>query len=369
MRIEPSVAYQDRYELTPSHQIGIVQLADLAIEITPKIPMSSVVFLVSYIVDQVNWSSHETDWKDDTLLVDIVAKVLCRSVEKATRRGLLHGYKVHQESTPALRGRIDFQEHLRKHHGNAPPIAVRYDIFSADIIENRLLLSAFKALACLPLRSNSVANEIMRAMRLLGGVQLEHFPRFHVPDPPITQLNRHYEPAIRIARLILQSASVDPGYGSNQSGAFLINMNTVFESFVRIALRESLRFKTNSFPESPPALHLDTAKRMALEPDLCVVNKGVLQWIGDAKYKRLTMAGYKNADIYQMLSYLTATQLTSGTLIYAADAGLESVTHTIANTDLEVRVRTLDLSQHPRLILRQISSIAQEINVPHQICL
>ena len=361
LRVEPSDGMPGRVDLTPDQHIGVVQLPSVAIEIQPKMPMSSVVFLVSYAADRVNWSRIATAWKDDATLMDLVAAVLCRSIERATRRGLLAGYRSHEESLSAPRGRIRFSEHLSRRLGQAPPIEIEHDLFTTDIVENRILLSALACLRRLPLRSATTRREIGRAARLFGGVELCHYPRHSVPEPVITQLNRHYDPALCIAQLVLRSASVDSGGGIRRADAFLVDMNAVFEIFLRVSLREALGCSLTDFPDKSPRLRLDAAERIPLKPDLCLISSGSVSWVGDAKYKRLNPAGYQNADVYQMLAYLIATGLPSGMLIYAADTGLTSVTHSIEGAGRQVRVRTLDLQKPPSGILREVAGIAREI--------
>jgi len=361
LRIEPTTGTPGRFDLTPDQHIGLVQLPTLSIEIQPKTPMSSVIFLVSYAADRVNWSRMESAWQDDATLVDLVAAVLCRSIERATRKGLLAGYRSHEEALSAPRGRIRFSEHMSRRLGQAPPIEIEHDLFTTDITENRVLLSALSRLRRLPLRSLSIKREIGRAARLFGGVELFHYPNHGIPDPVVTQLNRHYEPSLRIAQLVLRSASVDAGSGIRRADAFLVDMNVVFEAFLRAALREALGCTLTEFPDKPPRLRLDAADRIPLKPDLCLISSGAMSWVGDAKYKRLSPAGYQNADVYQMLAYLIATGLPSGTLVYAAGTGLTSATHVIEGVTREVRIRTLDLQKSPLGILREVAAIASEV--------
>ena len=80
---------------------------------------------------------------------------------------------------------------------------------------------------------------------------------------------------------------------------------------------------------------------------------------GDCKYKK-TDDTIPNADIYQMLAYLTALQLTHGLLVYAAG---EDVPHdiTIPFADKRVLIQTIDVSQPPDNVLTQIAKLASLI--------
>ena len=69
-------------------------------------------------------------------------------------------------------------------------------------------------------------------------------------------------------------------------------------------------------------MRLDEAGVVPLRPDLCMLDQQQILWVGDVKYKRLPVAAYLNADLYQLLAYAVALNLPYGTLIHAADEGV-----------------------------------------------
>ncbi len=83
-------------------------------------------------------------------------------------------------------------------------------------------------------------------------------------------------------------------------------------------------------------------------------------FVGDCKYKK-TEEIIPNADVYQMLAYLTALQLTYGLLVYAAGQDLPH-TITIPFADKRVLVQTIGVSQAPkdREVKRHPSAIGSE---------
>ena len=72
---------------------------------------------------------------------------------RAFARGLLHGYRTEEEALYAVRGRIRFDEQIRRRFGIAMPVEVRYDEFTDDIRENRLVKAAVARLGEMRLRS------------------------------------------------------------------------------------------------------------------------------------------------------------------------------------------------------------------------
>src|SRR6185295_1463241 len=121
-----------------------------------------------------------------------------------------------------------------------------------------------------------------------------------------TRLNLHYQPAVALATLLRRSGSLDLGNGGARGCAFLIVMNDVFERFIHRALRTALRVDAMRFPDRAPRMRLDEAGVVPLRPDLCMLDQQQILWVGDVKYKRLPVAAYLNADLYQLLAYAVA---------------------------------------------------------------
>jgi len=361
IRIEPTLGSEGRYDLTPDQRVGLVCLPSLVIEVRPKVPMSSVLFLLSYSCGAVSWFEQQPELSTDLDLVEMLAVMLARMVQQVTRRGLLNGYQCEDESLQAPRGRILFDEHIRRRLGISPPIEVRHDVFTSDIVENRLLLAALGAMGRIPYRSDGTRREIRRAERLFGAVRRVHFAPTAVPEVVFTRLNRHYQPTVSLASLLLRSASLDLGAGGARGSAFLIDMNSAFEQFVRSALREVLNVRAARFPDHAPRTRLDKAGVVPLKPDLCLIDDARVVWAGDAKYKRLPAGAYRNADLYQLLAYAVALNLPGGMLIYAADEGVNAAEHVVVHADKRLHVVALDLLAPRAMVLRQIESIARHI--------
>ena len=182
-----------------------------------------------------------------------------------------------------------------------------------------------------------------------------------VPEPHWTRMNERYRPAVALARLIISTAGLEARAGSEDASAFLIDMNAVFERFIRVALREALRLDAYAFPAATGGRqeYLDMEHGFPIRPDLSWWVGGCCVFAGDCKYKK-TEGAIPNADAYQILAYLTALQLANGLLVYA---GGEDLPHTITVPFAEKRVlvRTIDVSQAPANILTQITKLAEQI--------
>lgn len=361
--IRPTDGSEGLYDLTPSSFVGAVDLGTVALEIRPKVPLDRLLFLISYALDPKAWHETAFDLQAESSLVEAVIPGFIHHVAKAFRRGLLQGYRTEEEALATVRGRIRFDEQTRKRFGIFPPIEVRFDDFTEDIEENRLIRAAIERLGRLKLRSNSSRITLRRFTATLAPVSLVEYDSRNLPEIHYTRLNERYRDAIELAKLILRSSSLEFRHGDVRGTSFLVNMNKVFENFVVVALREALGLTERAFPQgaSNKGLRLDQAARITLEPDISWWEGRRCTFVGDVKYKRISYEEIKNPDIYQLLAYAVATDLPGGLLIYAAEGAAEPNTYTVRYGDQELEVVTLDLSKSSEEILSRIQWIVSRI--------
>ena len=99
---------------------------------------------------------------------------------------------------------------------------------------------------------------------------------------------------------------------------------------------------------------------MSLEPDLTWWDGETCTFVGDAKYKRVSVEGVPNADLYQLLAYVTALDLPGGLLIYA-QGETETATYTVRNSHKRLDVVALDLRGSLDAVLKRIDGIAGSV--------
>jgi 5-methylcytosine-specific restriction enzyme subunit McrC len=146
-------------------------------------------------------------------------------------------------------------------------------------------------------------------------------------------------------------------------------MNDVFEDFVVVALREALALSEKSFPKGAKnkCLKLDEAQKVSLRPDLSWWESAKCTFVGDVKYKKVSVSGVEHPDIYQLLSYTIATDLPGGLLVYAAGEG-KPVTHQVVKVGKHLEVATLNLTGSPDDIIREVGMLAGRVRSLHDYC-
>ena len=260
----------DAYTLRPESLVGVLSLGDHAVVVRPKIPIDRVMFMISYVLDIGDWRQDDAPLAEDADLLEAIIPAFVHHTRRAIRRGLLQGYRSEDEALRTVRGRIRFGDQIRQRFSIPLPIEVSFDDFTEDIEENRLLTTALHLLGRMPVRSPSARRSVRTLRPAFTAVGLGSYRRGAVPAVPYTRLNEHYKPAVELARLIIESSSLELRHGEVASTAFMIDMNKVFERFLRAALRKALRLREPQWPEGEQErrLTLDEAGRVHLIPDL-----------------------------------------------------------------------------------------------------
>lgn len=365
VNVAPAAGGEGCYDLRPGAWVGGLVLPGLAVEIRPKLPIERLLFLVSYTLGRRGWAESPFTVERADTLVEAIVPGFVRLVRDALARGVLQGYRSAEEALPAVRGRVRFDDQLRLRQGRVPPVEVRYDDFTTDIEENRLLKAAVDRLRRLRLRDPATRHALRTFDEALAGVRLTAYDPRRLPEIGWTRLNERYRPAVTLAKLILRSTSFDTRHGELHASAFLVDMTAVFEDFVVLALRDALRLGAHAFPQGAAgrALWLDEGGRIRLRPDVSWWEDGRPVFVGDVKYKRVNAEGVQHPDLYQLLAYTIAADLPGGLLIYAAGEprAEEAGAHRVVRLGKRLEVVALDLAGPPAGVLAQVAAVAARV--------
>ncbi len=358
LTIEPIAGTADQYTLTPGSTVGAVEVDGLSVRIAPKVGIKQLLSLTCYAIGSVRFQPDEFDFPEHSALPDVLALAFGAAARRALSRGLLHGYRTEEDALPAVRGRIRFDDQIRRRFAVPLPVEVRYDEFTDDILLNRLVKAAAHRLAKLKLRSREARGGVAWVAESLTDVSLVTFPRGAVPEVTFNRLNEHYRDVAALARLVLRHGAFEADRGTIRASGFLMDMNNVFQEFVTVALREALGVSEHVFGERDIA-SLDQRGHIGLKPDLTWRDGSRWVFVGDVKYKRID-SGVPNADLYQLLAYATAVDLPGGLLIYAQGEEKPAL-HTVRHSGKRLEVAALDLSGDLDGTLAQVRDLAQRI--------
>ena len=361
LTIVPAAGEDAAYHLTPSSTVGAVEIGDLSVLIRPKIGIPQLLSLACYAMGVFKPQEKRLfDFEEETETpLDTLALALHAAARRAFSRGLLHGYRTEEEALHTVRGRIRFADQIRQRFGIPLPIEVRYDEFTDDITENQLVKAAAIRLGGMRLRSQQARRNLGWIAAMLENVSsVESFPK-DVPDVRFDRINEHYRGVVGLSRLILRHSAFESERGVVHATGFLMDMNTLFQEFLTVALRETLGLTERVFREKNIDT-LDVDGKVKLRPDLTWWHGRECQFVGDAKYKGIENESVPNADLYQLLAYVTALNLPGGLLIYAQGKA-ETATYTVRNSGRRLEVAALNLGGSLDAVLKRVDVLAERV--------
>lgn len=289
MSVVPSCDAPGSFDLIPGSEVGAVSLDARDVVVRPKVPTDRVLFLVSYALDAARWQERAATYATASDVIEGMAALFAHELRRVLRRGVLQGYRFTEDALMTVRGRVRFDEQLRRRFGSMLPLEVRFDEYTEDTDLNRVLRAALWRLSRLPIRSRRLRSTLGFCSAVLAdNVTLVDFAPGRLPELRWDRLNQHYRIAAELALLVLKATSLEVAAGSSRGAGFVIDMNVVFEEFVRTALREALGLAPAAFPPGDRVrVPLDEKARVRLEPDLSWWTGRSCVFVGDAKYKRI----------------------------------------------------------------------------------
>ena len=359
--VDVSPAPGDRWRVTATSHVGTLVVDGVRLLIRPKIRPENLFLLLEPGLPSNAWRQEAFDYAATSDLLPSVIAFFARTVETTLGRGVLRSYEVREEPLVALRGRLDIAGQFRR-AGVLTPVACTYDDFTEDILENRVLRAAIRRALRVPAVAAVDRQRLMRQLIALDAVADVPMAPDIVGSIHMTRLNRHYEPALRLARLVLANLTLADAAGSTTASSFTVDMNDLFQRFVTERLRSYLRGSHDVLAE--PKVHLGIGGQVPMMPDLVFKRTGgEVTYVGDLKYKLAAGAHGTSSDYYQLLAYTTAMDLPEGVLIYCrrqGDVGERTVV--VKNAGKRLVVRSIDLTGPPESVEHELTDLAVQIS-------
>ena len=360
LAIAPAPGSDSSYFLRPNSTIGAVEVGDLSVLVKPKAGIPQVLSLACYAIGKVKFQREDFDYREDLTLPEALAVALTRQARETFARGLLHGYRAEEDALYTVRGRIRFDEQLRRRFGRSLPVEVSFDEFTADVLPNQLVKAATLRLGQAPLRSAEARRNLGWLASTLDEVSPVEFFWSQVPEVRYDRLNEHYRGVVELSRLVLRHGAFDSGRGDIRASGFLMDMNDTFQEFVTQALREVPDIPSLMFRERVIDT-LDEEAGVRLRPDLTGWRDSRCVFVGDVKYKNLTNMRVPAGDIYQMLAYAIASDQPGGMLIYA-EGEAQVGTYRIRHAGKRLEVVALDIAGPLDEVLDRVRRLAAKIS-------
>lgn len=345
----------DSWRVVPNSKVGVIEGDGWSFQVKSRIPIPRLMFLLGYASDPKGWKQSLSAFAAEDLFSAVAngfSSIAIRSLEPSP----LRGYTQVDERSTAFRGRIRMEDQIAR---TMPfPFEISFDDHTIDIPENRAILAAAELLLRFPRVPTIARKRLLRIRAMLDGVQARLAPRKLITT---TRLNEHYEPALRLASLILTNRSVSTQTGSYRSASFIFDLNKVFEDFLAESLSDAIRRNGGHARLQYGDRYLDHQRKIKLVPDIVWTEEGKPRAVIDAKFKEIKHNSFPNADAYQALAYCAGLSVKSAFLVYAKDSTETNRDHDVVGKQASIKVRHLDLTLEPEDLLAQIDLLAAQI--------
>jgi 5-methylcytosine-specific restriction endonuclease McrBC regulatory subunit McrC len=293
--------------LKARNYVGVLEAGEIALEIRPKLDAAnegeqSAVGNFLWLLEAAQSVNEEPiiSFVDPARLrnapldfFDVIAFLFARRLLPELEDGLPLNYQSHSGDLPLVRGRVNFARQLTRHWDRRDKTACVWDELNADTTLARVLKGACRLLRR-RVRHPRTAALLEECLALLTDVE-DSSPGSLLREE--INFNRHTERfsfCVALARRLLENAAYQMAAGETPGLSFLLDMNAVFEDYVRAALQAHFRAPVSAQHEVGALLQLPRPT-IAQRADFRWFAKERNElWLGDAKYKN--NSGLPDAD-------------------------------------------------------------------------
>jgi 5-methylcytosine-specific restriction enzyme subunit McrC len=380
----------ERKGLRALQYVGVIQAAGRMIQILPKIdcePGASAEAAVGSLAYKKAAASaarnfmhllihtHKLKLHNQTLAVlntdrgawlEMLTRLFAIELLTQLQQGFHQDYVRREDLLPYVRGRWNIARQFVRQPNLAQGLDVSYDDYLPDTLLNRVFRLAVNRMQHITrdAQNRQMLADLdnwLQSVQLLGQMSAVDLDRV-----AFTRLYERFYPAFQLARLLLESQTVQLLAGGQRAFAFVFDMDRLFEQFVTNLLNTYAR---RIFPEAWQELFLEfqggkTKKHLVqppnpsenplfpLKPDILIGLPGTPRLIIDTKNKVLPLwqpyRAVAEGDAYQMLAYATQFRCPNILLLYPRTLNaIETLTHVLSidQTSIQLFIATLDLHQ------------------------
>ncbi|MZP30662.1 hypothetical protein GTO91_13165 [Heliobacterium undosum] len=298
--------------------VGVIELERIRIVIEPKFHrgFTSLLEMVAFIEGIPFHRKRETEsahGRSD--LMELFVRLYLDELDGLLKKGIVKEYVTEEDNLRLLRGRPDYIINLQKNPASPDRIYCRYDELVTDIPENQVLLTALAVASRYRLAPET--RRRLNRFRAEWEVHCQPYQEEQWPEFRYHRLNSHYQKAHRLAWYLFRQVAAENLFHFHEQSFYsmLVNMNELFEAFVRELLRRYLPgpYRVSAQKTVRDAILAGGKTYRQVIPDLLVTEQesGTVLVL-DTKYKNYGEKHVDTADIFQLAFYAQRFQSIPG---------------------------------------------------------
>lgn len=296
--------------------VGLIQLeSGMKIQILPKIEFGTGAdetreVLLKMLKEMKNFSG----WKlsaaklasGSTNLYDIFIDMYLQEAKLLVKRGLRSDYEKVEGNLKSYKGKLLVSRQLRENLVHQERFYVRYQKFTRNRAENRLIKTTLLRLKKAASREKQI-QEIRNLLPVFEEIPVSSNIRNDFEKVRADRNSREYEQIIQWSKVFLEDESFACFSGNEKARSLLFPMEELYENYVACRLKKHRENTWKVLPQDGGHTLFDSPKRFQIRPDI-VLRREDKCVILDTKWKLLednqwNNYGIKSADMYQMYAY------------------------------------------------------------------
>jgi 5-methylcytosine-specific restriction enzyme subunit McrC len=336
--------------------VGLIQIKNgTQIQILPKIDAGEEVdtkktflHMLRSMKDFPSKVFNDASLKLDRMnLYEIFINMYIQEVRSLVKKGIKSAYQPIEENANFYKGKLVVKEQIKQNIVHKERFYIKYDEFSVNRAENRLVKSTLLKLIQL---SNSAAN-IKEMRQLLTNFEMVEPSVNYQKDFSKVVVDRNtkdYKILMQWSKVFLMNKSFTTFSGTTSSRALLFPMEKVFESYVAQSLKKEFADLDWDVSAQDKGYYLfNTPKnQFALRPDIVIRCEENTTIVLDTKWKSLINNpgmnyGISQADMYQMYAYSKKYKTPEIWLLYPINSTMKDAKNIefISNEEERVTVK------------------------------
>ncbi|WP_172200032.1 McrC family protein [Saccharibacillus qingshengii] len=310
--------------ITARNYVGMIALPDgSVVEILPKLydrrtenreqsaeqARQTFLHMLRTIGDIPNKVSRQTGLGTSrSTLLDIFIRMFAAEALLLVKRGLKSDYREHEENERFYKGKLQVSAHIRHNAVHRERFYIRYDEFSIDRPENRLIKTTIERLIRLT-SSSHLQKELRMLLEAFDDVPSCADPAREWDKVSMDRNMQEYRTVLDWCRIFLDNRSFTPLGGADRAYALLFPMERIFERYIALLLKRRLAGSGVQVSTQDTAHKLfEEPARFPLRPDIVLRGAPSGTIVMDTKWKRLSGLygkdyGISQSDMYQMYAY------------------------------------------------------------------
>lgn len=302
--------------------VGVIQVAGLTIEILPKIDNDgkSINTWQNALIEmlrvtkklKVQKVGEANVSRQKIHLLDLYFEWFLNELQTLIHQGLIKQYYKETSNVKALKGKLEFSGHISKNLVHKERFYTTHQIYDKDHLIHQILSKALEIV-----EKCSKGNYLYSKCKT---IQLD-FPEvktISITESTFSKVSKNrktapYETALAISKFIILNFAPNISSGSENMLALLFDMNSLWEEYILIRLKQSNRNINVTGQESKILWN-----GISIRPDI-VLKDIEKTYIIDTKWKNIDCSNPSTNDLRQMYVYNDYWKSTKAMLLYPSN--------------------------------------------------